>query len=539
MRTKSKAWLLAALAVFLLMAAIFPAQASSDTLTGHQRQVLQQYAADTWQSFTALVDPDSGLPADNVSAVGVRSAFTSPTNIGVYIWSTLAARDLSLVKAAEAEGRIAQVLDMLESMERHTPSGMFYNWYDPATGEKLTTWPVDGSPVYPFLSSVDNGWLASALLILANTAKPGLRDRAAALLNSMDFGCYYDPLARGPDLGAGLLRGGFWSEEDAPPYATGFPRGDYCGMGGAVVYTSHHYGTLNTEPRIASYIGIAMGQVPPEHYFAMWRTFPETCDWGWPEMDPDGVTHTYLGIEVYEGHYRYRGMNIVPTWGGSMFEALMVPLLVPEEEWGPLNWGINHPLYVQAQIEHGLEEAQYGYWGFSPSNNPEGGYREFGVDPIGMEPNGYTSDLERTLVDYGFADPSGSGYCPGRDPQPLPAEYGQGVVTPHASFLALEFTPEAALENLANLRTDFESYSWGGFFDAINISNGEVSEYYLALDQGMVMAAIHNALKNDRLQHYFSRGIIEASNPADPGDGGIHCRTLSVGILSERPASSL
>jgi hypothetical protein len=187
----------------------------------------------------------------------------------------------------------------------------------------------------------------------------------------------------------------------------------------------------------------------------------------------------------------------------------MPALVVPEEEWGQDSWAINHPLYVRAQIEHGLEEAEYGYWGFSPSNNPAGGYREFGVDPIGMEPNGYTSDLERTLVDYGFADPSGIGYCPDREPQPLPTQYGQGVVTPHASFLALEFAPDAALENLANLRRDFESYSWGGFFDAINVSNGDVSEYYLALDQGMIMAAIGNALRNDRLQHYFTHGEVQ------------------------------
>jgi len=226
-------------------------------------------------------------------------------------------------------------------------------------------------------------------------------------------------------------------------------------------------------------------------------------------MAPQGETRTYLGVEVYEGHYTYRGMDIVPSWGGSMFEALMVPLLVPEEEWGQDSWAINHPLYVQAQIEHGLEEAEYGYWGFSPSNNPAGGYREFGVDPLGMDPGGYTTDLERTTVDYGFADPSGTGYCPGREPQPLPADYGQGVVTPHASFLALEYDVDAALLNLANLRKDLNSYSWGGFFDAVNVTNGDVAAYYLALDQGMVMVAIGNALRNDGLQHYFTYGGIE------------------------------
>jgi hypothetical protein len=500
----------AILILVIAVSAPFPAAvlADSDTLTGHQRKTLQVYAEDTWQSFLAMLDPVTGLPSDNVSAEGVRAGYTSPTNIGVYVWSTLVARDLQIIKPTEARQRISTVLSMLESMERHTDSGMYYNWYDPATGAKLTVWPPSGDPVYPFLSSVDNGWLASALIMITNTV-PQLRDRAQAIVDSMDFGCYYDPNARGPDYGAGLLRGGFWVEGEGQPGSDGFPRDNYCDKGPDVIYTGHHYGTFNTEPRIASYIGIAYGQIPPEHYFAGWRTFPPTCDWSWAEMAPQGETHTYLGIEVYEGHYTYRGMGIVPSWGGSMFEALMVPLIVPEEEWGPTSWAINHPLYVQAQIEHGLEEALYGYWGFSPSNNPAGGYREFGVDPLGMDPGGYTSDLEHTTVDYGFADPSGVGYCPGREPQPLPESYGQGIVTPHASFLALDFAPEASLENLANLRRDFEIYSWGGFFDAVNVSNGDLSAYYLALDQGMIMASIGNALRNDRLQDYFSRGAVE------------------------------
>jgi serine/threonine-protein kinase len=80
---------------------------------------------------------------------------------------------------------------------------------------------------------------------------------------------------------------------------------------------------------------------------------------------------------VYEGHYTYHGLKLVPTWGGSMFEALMVTLFVPEEQWGPQSWGVNHPVYVQAQIEHGLLEARYGYWGFSPARDPAGGYRAY------------------------------------------------------------------------------------------------------------------------------------------------------------------
>ncbi|HEX9618467.1 MAG TPA: DUF3131 domain-containing protein, partial [Anaerolineales bacterium] len=202
MRNTTRTTFLAILSVMLLLAVALPAQAHPTGLDVGQRRALDQYAHDTWQSFVAMTDPDNGLPADNVSAEGVRAGYTSPTNIGLYVWSTLAARDLQIIKPAEARLRIGKVLDMLETMERHTFTGQYYNWYDPSTGEKLTVWPPSGDPVYPFLSSVDNGWLASALIMITN-AVPQLRDRAQAILDSMDFGCYYDPNARGPDLGAG------------------------------------------------------------------------------------------------------------------------------------------------------------------------------------------------------------------------------------------------------------------------------------------------------------------------------------------------
>jgi hypothetical protein len=489
---RTGSWLRPIVLVSLVLAAIVPgaAGARGKPQPPDQRRQLYQYAVDTWNSFLMMTNETTGLPADNVSAEGVRSEYTSPTNIGTYLWSTLAARDLGIIKPREARWRIEQTLNTVARLERHDPSGMFYNWYDPRTGEKLTVWPVDGGTVYPFLSSVDNGWLAAALIMVANSV-PQLRDEANAIFSTMDFSCYYDPAV-------GLLRGGFW-DTDPPPGS--WPVGNYCGKGDDVFYTGHHYGSLNTEPRIASYIGIAYNGIPATHYFKMWRTFPPTCDWGWQEQQPQGEYRTYLGVEVFEGTYSYRGLRLVPSWGGSMFEALMVPLLVPEEEWGSRSWGVNHPLYVEAQIEHGLEEADYGYWGFSPSNNPSGGYREYGVDPIGLNPDGYASDQQRTLVDYGF------GEC--RPAQPEPTEYGDGVVTPHAAFLALDYAPDAALENLANLRSDFDAYGSGGFYDAINVGTGEVSRYYLALDQGMIMAAIANELRNDRLQHYFTRGPVE------------------------------
>nr|MBA2385290.1 cellobiose phosphorylase [Actinomycetota bacterium] len=84
---------------------------------------------------------------------------------------------------------------------------------------------------------------------------------------------------------------------------------------------------------------------------------------------------------------------------------------------------------------------------------------------------------------------------------------------PHASFLALDFERGQALANLAKLRRNFDAYGAGGFYDAIDVVTGKVSRYYLALDQGMVMAAIANELTGDAFQTYFSSEIEAAVRP--------------------------
>jgi hypothetical protein len=495
MRVRRSTVALAATTALMLGAGVLvPTQAAQPT-TAPANGLLGEYAKATWRSFVAMTDEGTGLPADNIGGdlvAATRSAFTSPTNIGAYLWSTVVARDIGLISETEARQRMRTTITTVAGLEKHEDSGMFYNWYDPRTGEKLRVWPENGSTVHPFMSSVDNGWLAMALLLVSR-AEPALADEAGAIRDEMDFGFYYN---EAENVG-GQIRGGFWDEE--PPGCS--VKDNYRDRGEDVYYTCHHYGAFNTEPRIASYLGIAAGQIPAKHYFGTYRTFAPTCDWSWTETKPTGTWKEYLGVPVFEGALPYRGMDVVPSWGGSMFEALMVPLFVPEEEWGPRSWAVNHPLYVDSQIEHGMDEAGYGYWGFSPSNNPAGGYREYGVDPLGLDGAGYTSDQERTSVDQPYEG------C--RDGSPAPTEYGDGVVTPHASFLALRYRPRAALVNLQRIRDDFGAYGPGGFYDAVAVRSGQISERYLALDQGMVMAALGNALAGDALREYVSEGPME------------------------------
>ena len=499
---RTKLALAAVITMVMVAGLVAPASAASK-----QERTLMRYAVDTWRSFEAMVEPSTGLVADNIEGdldPSTRSAFTSPTNIGGYLWSTVVARDLRIISKREAYQRMSQTLATVAQLEQHDDSGMFYNWYSPTTLEVLRVWPEDGSTVYPFLSSVDNGWLAAALMVVGD-AEPRLRAQADAIFDTMDFGFYYDPQAKAD---VGLLRGGFWVEQ--PPGCSTLA--NYRDRGPDVYYTCHHYGAFNTEPRIASYIGIATGQIPPEHYFGPWRTFPdENCDFGWSEQDGIGEWREYLGVRVWEGAYEYNDNYLVPTWGGSMFEALMPDLFVPEARWGADSWRVNHPRFVQAQIHHGLVEADYGYWGFSPSSNPDGGYREYGVDLVGMDEPGYTSDQERTTADIGYVTISGV-VC--REGRPLPTDYGDGVVTPHAAFLALPYAPDEALRNLAKLRRNFDVYGAGGFYDAVAVQSGTVAKRYLSLDQAMIMAAIGNELRDDMIKGYFvDREVRRALRP--------------------------
>lgn len=465
--------LLAGLA-FAMVSAPAYGQVRPSALTAEDRAELRRYAVDTWKSMERLAYP-SGLPSDRVHREGdgwrEPAAETTPTNIASYIWCVMAAERLEIIPRDEARDRLTRTMQTLEAMDR--PHGFFVNDIDPRDGRRLTASPVDGSPRRPLISTVDNAWLAMALMMVANS-RPDLAPVAGRLLDAMDFGFFYDFYdPQDPIRQPGLLRVGYWVDEGA-----------FYG----------HYGMLNTEARMASYIAIARGQLPPDHYYRMYRTLPTEIA---PQTQtPTGEIREYLGVKTFEGAYEYQGMRVVPSWGGSMFEALMVSLFIPEAEWAPKSWGVNHPLYVRGQIEHGLSEMKYGAWGFSPAFRPTGGYETYGVKGLGTNPHGYYSfDMAWGLPPHMTT---------------LTTSPVHGVVTPHAVFLALPFAPREAMDNLKTLTARFPVYGPLGFQDSVDVSTGMVSGNILALDQGMVMAAIANELADGYMQKTFTTGPVEA-----------------------------
>lgn len=95
-------------------------------------------------------------------------------------------------------------------------------------------------------------------------------------------------------------------------------------------------------------------------------------------------------------------------------------------------------------------------------------------------------------------------------------------VTPHASFLTLPYAPVEAIANLRALDRDFGAYHDGyGFRDSVDVRTGRVSDYMLALDQGMIAAAPAQAIPG-LLQRPFRTccaGPSQSARPVIRGDG--------------------
>lgn len=124
---------------------------------------LRFIARRTWRFFETFVTPlDNLLPPDNFQedphpAIAHR---TSPTNMGLYLLSTLAARDFGWAGVLSTTERLGATLDVMQTLPRYR--GHFFNWYD----------TLDLRPLDPrYVSSVDSGNLAGHLLVVANACE--------------------------------------------------------------------------------------------------------------------------------------------------------------------------------------------------------------------------------------------------------------------------------------------------------------------------------------------------------------------------------
>ena len=121
-------------------------------------RIARLIARRTWRFFETFVgEEDHWLPPDNYQEDPhpVIAHRTSPTNIGLFLLSTIAARDFGYTGSLELIERLELTFTTLEKLPRFR--GHFFNWYDTHTLEPLM-------PQY--VSTVDSGNLAGHLIVI-------------------------------------------------------------------------------------------------------------------------------------------------------------------------------------------------------------------------------------------------------------------------------------------------------------------------------------------------------------------------------------
>ncbi len=147
-----------------------PQHTGIEPISQADARTLRLIARRTWRFFETFVSPeDHSLPPDNFQEdpKPVVAHRTSPTNIGLYLLSTMVARDLGWLGTVDATERLEATLATMNRLELFR--GHFYNWYD-----TRTLHPLD--PKY--VSSVDSGNLAGHLLVLGNGCRELIQQSA-------------------------------------------------------------------------------------------------------------------------------------------------------------------------------------------------------------------------------------------------------------------------------------------------------------------------------------------------------------------------
>jgi cellobiose phosphorylase len=209
------------------------------------------------------------------------------------------------------------------------------------------------------------------------------------------------------------------------------------------------YDLLASEARVCSYVAIALGQVPQDHWFSMGRLLVAS-----------------------------QGEPILVSWSGSMFEYLMPLLIMPTYE----NTLLDHTCRaaVQQQIEYGKVRGVP--WGSSESGYNRTDvqlnyqYRAFGVPGLGLK-RGLAEDL---------------------------------VIAPYASAMALMVAPVAACENLRRLDGEGRAGPYG-FYEAVDYTPGRLPpdetsvtiRSFMAHHQGMSLLALLALLRDHPMQRRF------------------------------------
>ncbi|WP_423200770.1 GH36-type glycosyl hydrolase domain-containing protein [Cupriavidus sp. H19C3] len=528
-------WLIApALALWTSRA---PTVARRFALPEAEALALRLTARRTWRFFETFVTPaDNMLPPDNFQETPrpVLAHRTSPTNIGLYLLSAIAARDFGWAGTTETVERMEAAFGAMHKLPRYR--GHFHNWY-----ETLSLQPLH--PAY--ISSVDSGNLAAHLIAVANACEEwidadatGTRDGLADTARLASEALAALPFAHsgpGRQLSALLteidtaLNGTLSTEirspalkrlgektvrlmHDIQPHADDDSFADLVFWAGALRHAvaEHERDQLlqADAPRALTPRLTALAHTAREFALAMDFAFMldparQLLSIGYSLADnrPDASCYDLLASEarlaslfaiakgdVSTPHWFRLGRIATPlgkgsaliSWSGSMFEYLM-PSLVMRAPAGSL----------LEQTARMVVARQQGYG------------QSLGI-PWGVSESAYNARDKAFTYQYSNFGVPGLGLKRGLSEN--------AVIAPYATGLAAMVDPKAACDNYRRL-AELGALGRYGFYEALDytrtrLAGGEtvaIVRSFMAHHQGMTIVAIANALQGGRMRERFHR----------------------------------
>ncbi len=511
-----------------------PGDAGSLSMSAADALSLRLIARRTWRYFeTFVTETTNMLPPDNFQEdpKPVIAQRTSPTNLGLLLLSTVAARDFGWIGTLETVERLEGTLATMGRLRRFR--GHFFNWYDTSDLRPLEP---------PYISSVDSGNLAGHLIALANAcadwrSRPVDASRVAAgaadsltlarevlfalpddrrthLVSSSELDHALkgiaaalsgplDELSRHAETAADLARALgsergdegsadmlFWVE--ATQRSVESCRRDIAQTAAATAALQSRLQAIETTARaFADEMEFAFLLDPERRllsigYLCAEDRLDHNC---YDLLASEARLASFVAIakgEIPARHWFRLGREVTPvgrgaalvSWSGSMFEYLM-PSLIMRAPHGSLIEKTND-LVVQRQIDYA---------------------RGLGL-PWGISESAYNArDKEFTYQYSNFGVP-GLGFKRGLGEN--------AVIAPYATALAAMVDPAAATINFALLAQKGGRGRYG-FYEALDFTPTRVPDgqsqaivrAYMAHHQGMTVVAIANALLDGIMRTRF------------------------------------
>ena len=295
----------------------------------------------TFSGFFKMLDPATFLPVDiaSVAKGDIRRipssdqySKTSPTNIGLGLLFLILARDRGFLSRNEAYEHALQMFGVVELLD--TCSGFNYNWYY-LSGK---SGKVPEITYNRFVSSVDNGNLDAALMVLAAYFSGSvLSERIERFLKKRDYHFFFDENPKNPK--GQMMNLGYDAEKQT--------------------YSDADYSIFNTEGRMLALIAILKSQVSES---------------AWKKQSR--IVRRYVTLDGER-------IPVVAPWGGSLFEGLFADTIIGGNRIAPMAFQKNAINLVRIHQDQGRRVSERGIWGFSNGEVPgEDRYEMNGVKEI-------------------------------------------------------------------------------------------------------------------------------------------------------------